>query len=207
MEQPIDYNKDLNLVCKLNKALYGLKQAARQWQIHLFNKLDKLGFIAISADNSIFVNKNRNIILATYIDDILVFSEKLEYINKLYKDLNQELDVSNLGEIKYYLGIEVFRNRSKKSIILTQKGFILNLLNRFNKLDLKSAKNPLILSIKLEKNLEQATELDIKEYQKQINSLIYLVIATRPDLAYSVRLLIRFMSNSDSTHFKVLDRI
>ena len=164
MEQPIGYNKDLNLVCKLNKALYGLKQAARQWQIHLSNKLDKLGFIAISADNSIFVNKNRNIILATHIDDILVFSEKLEYINKLYKDLNQELDVSNLGEIKYYLGIEVFRNRSKKSIILTQKGFILNLLNRFNKLDLKPAKNPLVLGIKLEKNLEQATELDIKEY-------------------------------------------
>jgi hypothetical protein len=207
MEQPIGYNKDLNLVCKLNKALYGLKQAARQWQIHLSNKLNKLGFIAISADNSIFVNKNRNIILATHIDDILVFSEKLEYINKLYKDLNQELDVSNLGEIKYYLGIEVFRNRSKKSIILTQKRFILNLLNRFNKLDLKPAKNPLVLGIKLEKNLEQATELDIKEYQKQIGSLIYLVTATRPDLAYPVGLLARFMSNPDSTHFKALDRI
>jgi hypothetical protein len=88
MKQPINYNKNLNLVCKLNKTLYNLKQAARQWQIHLFNKLDKLGFIAISADNSIFINKNRNIILATHIDDILVFSKKLEYINKLYKDLN-----------------------------------------------------------------------------------------------------------------------
>ena len=207
MEQPIGYNKDTSLVCKLNKALYGLKQAARQWQIHLSNKLDKLGFIAITADNSIFINKNRNIILATHIDDILVFSDKLEYINSLYKDLSQELEVSNLGEIKYYLGIEVLRDRSNRSITLTQRNFILNLLNRFNKLDLKPTKNPLVLGVKLEKNLEQATELDIKEYQKQIGSLIYLVTATRPDLAYPVGLLARFMSNPNSMHFKALNRI
>ena len=207
MEQPTGYSDNPELVCKLNKALYGLKQAARQWQIHLTNKLVKLGFIAITADNSIFINRITNVILATHIDDILIFSKNIENIKSLYKDLNKDLEVSDLGEVKYYLGIEIIRNRQDKSIILTQKGFILNLLNKFNKSELKPTKNPLILGVKLEKNLDQASEKEIKDYQQQIGSLIYLTTATRPDLAYPIGLLARFMSNPSPIHFKALNRV
>lgn len=207
VEQPTGYIKDPNLVCKLNKALYGLKQSARQWQIYWTSILAILGFKPIPADNSIFINKNKDVILATHIDDILVFSKTIEDINNLYNKLNKDLQISNLGEVKYYLGIEIIRDRQNRSIKLSQKGFIDNLLNKFNKTNLYPTKNPLAQGVKLTKNIDQASKEDIKEYQKQIGSLIYLTTATRADLAYPIGLLARFMSNPGLQHFKALSRV
>ena len=63
-----------NIICRLNKALYGLKQASRQQQIFLSNILEQLDFNILKIDNSIFIYKSKPIILATHVDDILVFA-------------------------------------------------------------------------------------------------------------------------------------
>jgi hypothetical protein len=104
-----DYSK---LVCKLNKALYGLKQASRQWQLFLTRILENLGFASLRIDTSIFIHKEKPIVLATYVDDILVFAKDIMLVNNLYKDLTttSKLEVSNLGEIKEFLGVEIIRD-------------------------------------------------------------------------------------------------
>ena len=131
-----DYN---NIACRLNKALYGLKQASRQWQLFLTSILEKLGFTSLKIDNSVFIHKTKPIILATHVDDILVFSSRLSLVKDLYKDLTKisKLEVTNLGEIKEFLGVEIIRNRSKQSLIITQRSFISKILSKYNKLNNK----------------------------------------------------------------------
>ncbi|RYE04909.1 MAG: hypothetical protein EOP33_08175, partial [Rickettsiaceae bacterium] len=199
-----DYSK---LVCKLNKALYGLKQASRQWQLFLTRILETLGFTSLKIDTSIFIHRDKPIVLATHVDDILVFAKDISLVNNLYKDLvsTSKLEVTNLGEIKEFLGVEIIRDRSKKSLIITQRNFLNKVLFKYNKKDNKPKSIPLPIGIKLSKNLEESTLT--KDFQQQIGSLIYLTIFTRPDLVYSVNYLARFMSNPSLEHYNYLDYI
>jgi hypothetical protein len=153
------------------------------------------------------MHKTKAIVLATYIDDILVFTKDISLINNLYKDLIQtsNLEVTNLGEIKEFLGVEIIRDRTKRSLIITQRNFIAKILNKYNKQNNKPKVIPLPIGINLSKNLEESTIK--KDFQTQIGSLIYLTIFTRPDLVYSVNYLARFMSNPSLEHYKYLDYI
>jgi hypothetical protein len=204
-------NKDYkNIVCKLNKALYGLKQASRQWQLYLTNILEKVGFMPLKIDNSVFIHEEKPIVLATHVDDILVFAKDATLVNSLYKDLSNipNLEVTNLGEIKEFLGVKIIRDRSKRSLYITQRSFITKLLNKYNKLDNKPKTLPLPIGAKISRNLDPVEENTIiKQFQQEIGSLIYLNIFTRPDLVYSVNYLARFMSNPSQEHYSYLDNI
>ena len=147
MEQPTGFNTRDSLVCKLNKALYGLKQAPRAWQHFLGKILVKLGFKNLSEiDPSLYIKDS--IIIGSHVDDLLVLGNSKEDIQLLRKSLEKHLLVQDLGEIHYYLGIEILRN--PKEIVLTQKGFITKALNRFNLNDLVEYNTPLAQGVILE---------------------------------------------------------
>ena len=198
-----------NIVCRLNKALYGLKQASRQWQLFLTSILKELDFTPLRIDNSIYIHNNNPILLATHVDDLLVFAKTRNLIDDLYKEISKisRLEITNLGEIKEFLGVEIIRDRSKKSIIITQRSFTRNILYKYNKLLNKPKSIPIAIGTKLTKNFEQSNNNLIKDFQKQIGSLIYLTIFTRPDLVFSVNYLARFMSNPSLEHYRYLDNI
>ena len=72
--------------------------------------------------------------------------------------------MTNLGPVSYFLGIEITRDHKNKVIKLNQKKYTQNILQRFNKQNLNPVSTPRIISLKLEKNIEQASPNDIKEY-------------------------------------------
>ena len=80
-------------------------------------------------------------------------------------------------------------------------------MNRFSKTTKRTIKIPAVQGIKLKKNLDQATDQEIKQYQQEVGSLIYLIISTRPDIAYALGNCSRFMSNPSMDHFKALDQV
>ena len=208
LEQPPFYNKDKGLVCRLNKALYGLKQAARQWQEHMKSILSKLGFRSLISDNSIYLDQESGTILAIYVDGILVFAKDTITIDKLFRDLqDRDLDITNLGPIKEFLGIEIQRDIKSKSLYITQRGYIQRLLERYNKMNLKGLEKPYREGRIIESNIGTATKEEITQYQKEIGALIYLTIYTRPDLSFRVGQSAGFMPNPSLDHFKALDNI
>ena len=207
MEQPIGFEKSLPKVCRLKKALYGLKQAPRAWYLYLKELLKKFNFEPIFAEQGIFINKETGIILIVYVDDVLLLGKNLDAINKLKKELATILKVSNLGEAKTFLGIEIIRDRKKRSVYLKQTKYIKDILEKYNKQGLNPVSTPAEAGIKLSKNLEQASPEDIKLYQQYIGSLIYLTTHTRPDLAFSVYNCARHMSNPSKEHFTAVNRI
>ncbi|KAL6154143.1 hypothetical protein ACJBU6_07428 [Exserohilum turcicum] len=192
-------------VCLLNKALYGLKQASRQWQKLLSSLLKQLNFRSLSIDTATYINIEQKIIIATHVDDLLIFGEEEQSINQLFKDLSEisDLEIKDLGNVSEFLGVQV--SRSNQSIYITQESYLQRLLARFNKQDIKPRQTPLQQNVKLSKNIQSATPKAINIYQQQIGSLIYLSIFTRPDITHAVNLLSRFMANPSSEHFSHLD--
>jgi hypothetical protein len=122
MKQPPGYEdkSKSEYICKLDKALYGLKQAQRAWHSRLSSKLCQLGFKASKADTSLFYyNKGSvTIYVLIYVDDIIVASSTQEATANLLQDLRKEFALKDLGDLHFFLGIEV--RKINNGILLTQ---------------------------------------------------------------------------------------
>ena len=136
----------------------------------------------------------------------MIFTKSETKIEELRQKIEKRVDLINLGQAQFYLGIEIIRNRKEKTLILTQRNFLQGLLSEFAT-GVKPAPNPCQMGYKLEPNPDQASAGDIHRYQQQIGSLMYLMTATRPDLAFPIGQAARFMSNPNPDHQKALNRI
>nr|ABA94875.1 retrotransposon protein, putative, Ty1-copia subclass [Oryza sativa Japonica Group] len=122
MRQPPGYENSSkpDFICKLDKALYGLKQAPRAWYARLSGKLQQLGFKPSKADTSLFYFNKGNVtmFILIYVDDIIVASSTKDAVPALLHDLKEDFALKDLGELHYFLGIEV--NKVNNGLILTQ---------------------------------------------------------------------------------------
>jgi hypothetical protein len=111
MRQPPGYENKMKpgYVCKLEKAIYGLKQAPRAWYSRLSEKLMKLGFQMSKADTSLFFydKEGVTVFLLIYVDNIIVASSSQEAVDAMVKDLRSDFALKDLGQLHYFLGIEV----------------------------------------------------------------------------------------------------
>jgi hypothetical protein len=110
MVQPPGFdNGDSHTVCKLNKALYGLKQAPRQWFERLQAALLHLGFKASKCDPSLFIFSSHGqlVYLLVYVDDIIITGNSSTLLTTLINKLNNTFSLKHLGDLDYFLGIEV----------------------------------------------------------------------------------------------------
>lgn len=111
MQQPSGFEDVTkpHYTCKLDKSLYGLKQAPRAWFARLSQKLIDLGFSASKADTSLFffLKENITIFVLVYVDDIIVASSSERATAALLQDLKKDFALKDLGELHYFLGIEV----------------------------------------------------------------------------------------------------
>jgi len=125
MEQPLGYvdQTHLNLFCRLKKALYGLKQAPKAWLDKMGWYLVTSGFQTSNTDFSLYVKKIDHgiIIIVIYIDDLIVTRNSDVDIFDLNKLLKQKFEMKDLGELCYFLGIEVIQ--SPKKIWLLQRQY------------------------------------------------------------------------------------
>nr|CAH66819.1 OSIGBa0093K19.6 [Oryza sativa] len=141
MKQPSGYenSKFPNHICKLDKALYGLKQAPRAWYSKLSTKLQALGFKPSMADTSLFFYSKGdvNVFVLIYVDDIIVASSTPSATSALLQDLTKEFALKDLGELHYFLGIEV--TRTEDGILLTQAKYASDVLRRVGMQDCKPA--------------------------------------------------------------------
>jgi hypothetical protein len=108
-----------------------------------------------------FIYTSKSIVLATHVDDILVFASNTILVNSHYKDLSSisKLEINNLGEIKEFLRVEIIRDRKNKSLLITQRSFINKILTKFNKLNNRLKSIPILMRIKLEKLLEPSSKI------------------------------------------------
>lgn len=191
-------------VCLLRKSIYGLKQAARTWNIKLHQTLSKIGFARTSAESCVYLKKfgNETIILAVYVDDLIVFYKEKSSVDAVKNDLKIFFSFKDLGALSYCLGLNI--NRVADKIVVSQKTYIQAVLERFNMQDCKEMSTPLENN-KLEKG--NPTSLGEYPYQNLIGCLMYLAVNTRPDIAYATSYLSQFNNCYDKTHWLAAKRV
>jgi histone deacetylase 1/2 len=126
-------------ICKLDKSLYGLKQAPRACYSRLSSKLCELGFVPSKADTSLFLlNKSGiSLFVLIYVDDIIVIGSSDHAITALLRDLYENFAIKDLGDLHFFLGIEVKRIRN--GLLLTQEKYASDLLEKVGMHGCKSA--------------------------------------------------------------------
>lgn len=202
-----DPDKPQNYICKLKKALYGLKQAPKAWHSRLTGKLMELGFKASVADSSLFILKNRDITIymLIYVDDIIIVSSSDQATESLIQNLKTDFAVKDLGDLKYFLGIEVKKTRD--GLILSQRRYALNLLKKANMEKCKPMSTPMSSAERLlrEQGIPLSTDEQFK-YRSTVGALQYLTM-TRPDLAFAVNKVCQYLHAPTDTHWGAVKRI
>jgi hypothetical protein len=120
--------------CLLKKSIYGLKQASRQWYLKFDSKIKKFGFKENVEDNCVYAKfKNgKYILLILYVDDILLTSSDVNLLLEMEKLLSSNFDMKDLGEASFVLGIEIYRDRRKGVLGLSQKAYLEKVLKKYS---------------------------------------------------------------------------
>lgn len=198
MSQPPGF-KDSNssLVWRLNRALYGLKQAPREWFERLQFTLIQFGFVASKHDPSLFIYA-ASVYLLVYVDDIIISGSSIQLIQQLTSQLNAKFSLKQLGQLDYFVGIEV-KTLSDSSLLLTQSKYIRDLLQKTNMTQAQVISSPTTSSCKL---TTTGSDLftDPTMYRSVVGALQYLTI-TRPVISFAVNKVCQFMANPLDTHW------
>ena len=211
MKQPegyIDKNRP-NAVCKLKKGLYGLKQGAKCWNTEIDKFLSKTGYKRGTKDTCIYT-KNENgkfVILALYVDDILIASNDRNYLDHEKLILQTGFEMEDQGEANFILGMVIKRDREKRILTLNQATYVKNILKKFGMLDCRPCCVPWNQNVHFSSLQEDDEIFDKSVYQEAIGSLVYAAIATRPDIHATVIMLSRFMSNPGKVHWNGIKQI
>ncbi|KAK0592660.1 hypothetical protein LWI29_023032 [Acer saccharum] len=209
MKQPegfIEEGKE-ELVCRLTKSLYGLKQAPQQWYKKFDGFMQGNGYLRCNADHCCYFKRVKSsfIILLLYVDDMLVVGVDLEEINRLKKKLSSEFEMKDLGAAKQILGMRISRDEHEGTLKLSQAEYIRKVLQKFSMGDAKSVRTPLANHFRLSKDQCPKTEEEKDfmakvPYASAIESLIYAMTCTRPDISDAVGVVSRYMSNPGKPH-------
>ena len=156
----LENGSNRNLVCKLKKSLYGLKQSPRAWFDRFASTLTANGYLQCQAEHTLFVkggSRGKMAILIVYVDDIILTRDDSKEILKLKKLLATKFEIKDLGTVKYFLGMEMAR--SKEEIVISQRKYILDLLNETDFLGCKPADTPMDSTKRLNRS-EESTPVD-----------------------------------------------
>jgi hypothetical protein len=192
-------------VLKLQKALYGLHQAPRAWNAKLDDTLLKLGFRRCPSEPALYTKEveGNQLVIGVYVDDIMITGARDEDIKKFKSEMAQVFNMSDLGLLHYYLGIEV--KQGAPNIALSQSTYALKIVERFGLKDCNPSQVPMEPCLKLSKESTRPT-VDQTMSRSIVGSLRYLV-NTRPDLSFAVGYVSRFLEKPCEDHLAAVKHI
>lgn len=206
MQQPQGFvsKEFLSYVCKLNKSLYGLKQAPRAWFQCFTTHLLTHGFIASQADPSLFVRNVDGSItyLLLYVDDIILTRNDQPYIDSLVLRLRDKFDMTDLGALTYFLGLEV--QCKATGIFVNQTKYASDVLCKFGMLASKPCTTP--CSTTSLSTSSMCSVDDAKAFRSMVGALHYLTF-TRPDISFAVSKVSQFLHCPSYAHLAAVKRI
>lgn len=214
MKQPENYDDGTGRVCKLLKSLYGLKQASRNWNIKLNEVLVKAGYLRCKSDACIYVRRFNNsmVIVAVYVDDLLIFSNDNAWKDQLKSTLSKNFKMKDLGNASNVLGIRINYDHRNGVIKLDQRGYTEAVLHRFNMFFCDPVKLPKDPNQRLTNemsptNAEEFRKMENVPYQEAVGSILYLQQCTRPDISFGIAVVSQFNQQPGTAHWAAVKRI
>lgn len=199
-------SNDTNKVLKLKKAIYGLKQSSRAWYGKVHDCLTNINYVASKVEPCLYTKSvgNCKTYIALYVDDFFIFTNDVSEMEYLKSVLASHFQLKDLGEIKQCLGMNVHIDKIKGVVVLSQEKYVTQLLKKFNMTECKPAVTPMEVKLHVNKSEKCNEQLP---YQQLIGSLMYLVMLTRPDIAFSVGFLSQYNNSYNLEHWSYAKRV
>ena len=141
--------------------------------------------------------------MGVYVDDLIISGLGVNDIRQFKLEMKKKFSMSDLGILSYYLGIEV--KQGEDGITLSQNAYAVKILKSVGMLNCNPCATPMEARLKLSKKMEDEV-VEPTAYKSIIGSLRYLV-NTRPDLAFAVGVVSRFMEAPSKEHWAVVKHI
>ena len=201
-------------VARVKKGLYGLRQSGNLWHKTLAIAFQQLDLIRSAVDHGVFyVHDNEGTtIVCSSTDDFAITASSPSRMEKFKSNLSNHFEMSDLGELAWILGIRVTRDRTLRTISLSQSAYIDSVVKRFNLTSAAPLGTPLDPSIQLSKDQSPSTtqhweDMQKVPYREAIGSLMYAAIGTRPDITYAVTALSQYLQNPGRAHWEQAKRV
>jgi hypothetical protein len=216
MAQPPHYAKpgQEHLICKLNKALYGLKQAGWQWHKRLSEVLALLGFQKSVSDHAVFyrISGADVFFIPSHVDNLTLISNSKCAIESFKTEFKKHLEITDLGDAHWLLGIEICHDRVNRTLLLSQTAYIDLIVERFEAGLSFLLTTPMVPKERLSvldspDTAEGGPNPLVKPYQEIIGSLMYAAVSTCPNICYATSALLQFLMNPGKAHMEAARRI
>jgi transposase InsO family protein len=203
-------------VMRLMKSIYGMKQASRIWNQTFHAAVSKWGFTRLECEWCVYRRSTPTgtVIFLVHVDDIVAAGSSPQEIESFRDQLKAQWEITELGEPRLALGIAISRDRTNHTISLSQTVKIDPLVNDYGQLDARPVDTPMVTGLQLRRPDKSAPVpaeivqwMDRTPYRRLVGSLMYLAIATRPDIAYAVGRLSSFLDCYRPEHWEAAIRV
>ena len=181
------------------KAIYGLKQASRVWNETFHEFVCSIGFQVSDFDPCLYlkITSGECVLLLVYVDGVLVTGSSTDMIARTKSALKTRFEMTDSGKCAFVLGIELVEN-GDGSVTMYQQRYVDDVLKHFGMSDCKAVICPTDISSRLTPS-NAATKVDAP-FREAVGALMHLMTATRPDIAFAVGYVSRFMENPQIEH-------
>ncbi|CAB1109543.1 unnamed protein product [Ectocarpus sp. CCAP 1310/34] len=208
VEQPPGFEvKDKDggdLVMQLQKSLYGLAQSPSNWFHTIDPFLVEIGFVPLKSDTCVYLydHDDVQVYLTLYVDDLLLAGNNSRAISMIKKKLTQRFKMTDMGEVKLVLGMEIKRDRNQGTLTISQEAYSKSILERFGMSECKPTSTPGYGSELSNKQPEDTllSEEETRRYQGIVGCLIYIAQVLRYDIMYATGQLTRPMAKPSKIH-------
>ena len=170
--------------------------------------LEKIGFSRSVADECVYIKKacGATLIITIYVNDLGLFAMSKNKMAELKKELKDNFTMTDLGEMKKILGIQVIWDCEASTLKIVQSTYIDKILVHFNMAEANPISTPLPKNIKLD-DIQAQTEDPSIPYAKVIGSLMYTAIQMRPDIAFAVQHLSQYTLHPAQEHWATVKHV
>ncbi|CAI7781618.1 unnamed protein product, partial [Closterium sp. NIES-54] len=173
------------------------KMTTLRWHDTLKTTLAALGFAPSTADPSLFLRTDATLppfYVLVYVDDLVFATADTEALTHVKSELQKRHTCTDLGELRSYLGLRITRDRAQRTITLTQSHMVQQVLQCFGFTYSSPQSTPLPTGHSLSAPPSDESVEPSGPYPELVGCLIYLMTCTRPDLAYPLSLLARYVA-------------
>ena len=207
MRMPPGY-REQGMVLFLHKALYGLRKSPLLWQRHLTSNLRELGFEVIPHEPCCM--SKEGLLIFFHVDDMtFAFRQEMRAVlDWVVTELGKRFKLTGGGDLQWFLGVQVIRDRARRLTWLCQASAIDKLRQYSDSIDgdFPPATTPMAVT-ELVPYEGLATPQEVHLFQRKVGSLLYVAVTTRPDIAFATSRLARYMTNPSPAHHKAANRV
>ena len=201
---------------KLLKSLYGLKQASRLFHNMMTAFLLSISFTQCTSDTCVFYHQSDDgfVIICVYVDDIAIAASSISLLNKFCVLLHQKFRTNDLGPLEWFLGIRIHTSKDRHTVQLSQCQYINDLIEYVDPIHPINSTSPVPMAnhVKLSASMSPSTDeekiyMGNIPYRTVVGKLMYVMVCTRPDIAFAVGCCARFLSNPGREHWNAVVQI